>query len=265
MSLRFATFASSSSGNCVYVGTENTNILIDAGLSGKKVEEGLSSLGLTGNDIDGIFVTHEHSDHVKGIGVLSRRYNIPIFATEGTWGNMPSSIGQIRPNLMKDIYAEEYCAFNDLTIKPFEIPHDAAQPVGYTVGVNNTKITIATDIGHISDTVLENVKGSSLVLLEANHDVEMLQYGGYPQSLKSRILSDFGHLSNVNAGRLLDTVIDSSVKYVFLGHLSKENNTPRLAYDTVSKILTDNGAVIGGDFNMWVAPPEGVKRKIELV
>jgi phosphoribosyl 1,2-cyclic phosphodiesterase len=178
---------------------------------------------------------------------------------------MPSSVGQIRPNLMKDIYAEEYCAFNDLTIKPFEIPHDAAQPVGYTVGVNNTKITIATDIGHISDTVLENVKGSSLVLLEANHDVEMLQYGGYPQSLKSRILSDFGHLSNVNAGRLLDTVIDSSVKYVFLGHLSKENNTPRLAYDTVSKILTDNGAVIGGDFNMWVAPPEGVKRRIELV
>lgn len=265
MSLRFATIASSSSGNCIYVGTENTNILIDAGLSGKKIEEGLSSLDLTGNDIDGIFVTHEHSDHVSGVGVLSRRYNIPVYATEGTWGSMPSSIGQIRPNLVRDIYAEENCAFNDLTIKPFEIPHDAAQPVGYTIGVNNTKITIATDIGHISDRVLENVKGSSLVLLEANHDVEMLRCGGYPQQLKSRILSDFGHLSNVNAGKLLDTVLDSSVKYVFLGHLSKENNTPRLAYDTVSKILTENGAVIGGDFDMWVAPPVGVKRKIELL
>lgn len=265
MNLNFATIASSSSGNCIFVGTENTNILIDAGLSGKKIEQGLDSLGLTGNDIDGIFVTHEHSDHVKGIGVLSHRYNIPVYATEGTWGSMPSSVGQIRPSLMHDIYAEEFIAFNDLSIKAFDIPHDAAQPVGYTIAVNNTKITVATDIGHITDTVLENVKGASLVLLESNHDVDMLRRGGYPEALKSRILSDYGHLSNKNAGKLLNTVIDSSVKYVLLGHLSKENNTPRLAYDTVSSVLEKSGAEIGGDFDMWVAPSEGVNRKISLL
>lgn len=264
MKLKFATIASSSKGNCVYVGSEHTNILIDAGLSGKRIEEGLSALELTGNDIDAIFVTHEHNDHVAGIGVLSRRYDIPVYATEGTWSNMPSTVGKFRRNMERLVYADEMFAFNDLCIKPFNIPHDAKEPVGYSISNNNNKITIATDIGHISAQVEENIKGSSLILLESNHDVDMLKAGDYPYQLKQRILSDFGHLSNDNAGKFLTDVADRMLKYVFLGHLSQENNTPRVAFDTVSNIVTDKGIELGGDFNMWVAPPYGVKRRIVL-
>lgn len=266
MKLKFATIASSSSGNCVYIGTEYTNILIDAGLSGKRIEDGLKELELTGQDIDAVFVTHEHIDHVDGIGVLSRRYNIPIYATEGTWANMPSKVKAetIREDFKRCVYADENTVFNDLIIKPFEIPHDAAEPVGYSIMTDKDKITIATDIGHISDTIKENVKGSSLLLLESNHDVDMLKNGSYAYNLKQRILSDYGHLSNLNAGKFLSDFADSRLKYVFLGHLSRENNTPRVAFDTVKDIVTDSGIELGGDFDMWVAAPYGVKRRIEL-
>lgn len=262
MGLAFATIASSSSGNCIYIGTEHTNILIDAGLSGKKIEAGLESLNLSGNDIDAIFVTHEHADHVSGVGVLSRRYDIPVYATEGTWANMPD-IGKLSYDNQRAVYADEVCFINELCVKPFEIPHDAREPVGYSVLLDNKKITVATDIGHISSTVEENVKDSDLVLLESNHDVNMLTSGSYPQALKQRILGNNGHLSNDNAGKFLCN-LSNKTKYVFLGHLSKENNTPMIAYSTVQSIVTAAGAVIGSDFDMWVAPPVGVKRKIEL-
>lgn len=264
MELRFATIASSSKGNCIYVGSEHTNILIDAGLSGKKIEEGLKALELSGEDIDAIFVTHEHNDHVAGIGVMSRRHNIPIYATEGTWANMPSSVGSFRRNMERLVYADEVCYFNDLCIKPFNIPHDANEPVGYSIFNNNNKITIATDIGHITDTVAENIKDSSLILLESNHDINMVREGSYPYSLKQRILGDYGHLSNDNAGKFLTSVHNDKLQYVFLGHLSQDNNTPRIAYDTVSDIVTDSGVELGGDYSMWVAPPYGVKRRIVL-
>ncbi len=266
MRLKFATIASSSSGNCIYIGTEYTNILIDAGLSGKKIEEGLKELDLTGQDIDAIFVTHEHSDHVNGIGVMSRRYNIPIYATEGTWSNMPANVKAetIRMDYKRNVYADENMVFNDLNIKPFAIPHDACEPVGYSIMTERDKITIATDIGHISDAIKENVKGSTVLLLESNHDVNMLKNGPYDYNLKKRILSDYGHLSNDNAGKFLSDFADSRLKYVFLGHLSKENNTPQIAFNTVSDIVEKSGIELGGDFNMWVASPYGVKRRIEL-
>lgn len=264
MKLKFSTIASSSKGNCIYIGTEHTNILIDAGLSGKKIEDCLNALDLNGNDIDAIFVTHEHGDHVSGIGVMSRRYNIPVYATEGTWDNMPSAVGKFKRNMEKLVYADETIVLNDICIKPFAIPHDAKEPVGYSVFDNKNKITIATDIGHITDEVKENIKGSSLILLESNHDIEMVKNGGYPYQLKQRILSDYGHLSNDNAGRFLTDIVDDSLKYVFLGHLSQENNTPNVAFNTVSNIVTENGIKLGNDFNMWVAPPYGVKRRIEL-
>lgn len=266
MSLKFATIASSSSGNCTFIGTEYTNILIDAGLSGRKIEEGLKELELNGNDIDAIFVTHEHIDHVDGIGVMSRRYNIPVYATEGTWENMPSKVNSrtIRNDYKRNVYANENVIFNDIVIKPFNIPHDAAEPVGYSIMTDNEKITIATDIGHITDELKENVRGSSVLLLESNHDVEMLKNGSYAYSLKQRILSAYGHLSNYNAGKFLSDFADSKLKYVFLGHLSRENNTPRVAFDTVRDIVCESGIELGGDFDMWVASPYGVKRRIEL-
>lgn len=264
MELRFSTIASSSKGNCIYVGSEHTNILIDAGLSGKRIEEGLKSLELTGNDIDAIFVTHEHNDHVAGVGVLSRRYNIPVYATEGTWNNMPNCVGAFRRNMEHTVYANELCYINDICIKAFNIPHDAAEPVGYSIFNDKNKVTIATDIGHISDSVAENIQGSSLVLLESNHDINMLKNGAYPLHLKERILGENGHLSNINAGKFLSGLDASVLKYVFLGHLSQENNTPRIAFDTVSSIVRENGVELGGDYDMWVAPPYGVKRRIVL-
>jgi phosphoribosyl 1,2-cyclic phosphodiesterase len=264
MRLEFASIASGSSGNCIYVASKHTRLLIDAGLSGKRIEAGLSELALTGNDIDAMLVTHEHNDHVDGLGVMSRRFDIPVYATEGTWRKMPDKVGRIKPTHQNAVYSGENLIINDLCIKPFDIPHDAAQPVGYCITDGKCKITIATDIGHITDEVKESVKDSDLLLIESNHDVEMVKTGPYPYNLKQRVLGDFGHLSNENCGKMLEEVISSSVKYVFLGHLSNENNTPTLAFETVKKRLEQNGAVVGGDFNMYVAPRYGVKRRISL-
>ena len=262
--VEFATIASSSKGNCTFIGTENTKILIDAGVSGKKVESGLAELGLTGNDIDAIFVTHEHNDHVDGIGVLSRRFDIPVYATEGTWESMPEKVGKIRECNKKAVYAGEYCLFNDLNLCPFTIPHDAAQPVGYRINVFDKTITVATDLGHITESIIDNTKDCDLVLIESNHNVDMVYDGSYPMSLKKRVLSDYGHLSNENCANVLKEVLSSRLKNVILGHLSNENNDPRLAFNTVGRILMNEGVTLGEDMNLYVAAPQGVKRRIVL-
>lgn len=264
MSVKFATIASGSSGNSVFVGTENTKILIDAGLSGKRIEDGLKQLDLSGKDIDAIFVTHEHIDHVDGIGVLSRRYDLPIYATEGTWNKMPSKVGEIREKNKRLIYSDENCILNDLCIHPFEIPHDAAEPVGYTVSTDKAKIAVATDIGHVTRTILDNIKECDTILLESNHDVEMLKNGSYPYPLKQRVLGSFGHLSNDTAGKLLACIMNDKLKYAFLGHLSKENNTPKLAYDTVKAVLKEYGIDTGTYFKMFTAARYGVENPIVI-
>lgn len=264
MGVEFSTIASGSSGNSVYIGSNHTKILVDAGLSGKKIEIGLNALDLSGWDIDAIFVTHEHIDHVDGIGVLSRRYDIPIYATEGTWSNMPSKIGEIKDKNRKLVYNEENCIINDLCIHPFNIPHDAKEPVGYSVLCENFKISIATDIGHVNKNIRDNIFDSDILLLESNHDIDMLKNGSYPYSLKQRVLSDVGHLSNPKAGELLVDILNQRLKHVFLGHLSNENNTPNLAFDTAKNILSTTGVEIGKEINMYVAPRYGVKRKIVL-
>ena len=151
--MEFCTIASGSSGNCTYIGTDYTKILIDAGISGKKIEEGLANLKLTGDKIDALFITHEHVDHIKGAGILSRRFDIPIFATPDTWAAMEEGLGRIAPSNKRIVYADEVCAVNDLCVKPFRIPHDAAEPVGYNVFSGEKKITLATDIGHVTDTI----------------------------------------------------------------------------------------------------------------
>ena len=264
MKLEFASIASGSSGNCIYVASSHTRLLIDAGLSGKRIEAGLSELSLTGYDIDALLVTHEHNDHVDGVGIMSRRYDIPVYATEGTWENMPGKVGRIKPSNKNALYSGETLMINDLMIQPFPIPHDAAQPVGYSITDGSAKITVATDIGHITDEVRENIKDSNILLIESNHDVDMVKTGPYPYPLKQRVLSDFGHLSNDNCGKILGDVITDTLKYIFLGHLSKENNTPALAFETVKSRLEAEGVVIGGDVNMYVAPRYGVKRIIRI-
>jgi len=242
MSMNFCTIASGSSGNSVFVSTPRTRILIDAGLSGKAIEGGLRMGGIDCIDVDALFITHEHSDHIKGAGVLSRRYDLPVYATAGTWDymNRCQAIGKIADKNKLYITSGMPVVLNDMEIMPFDIPHDANQPVGYTVNSRGHKIAIATDLGHISDNVAKNIHGADVILIESNHDLHMLETGPYPAYLKRRILSDMGHLSNVSCGRFLVDIFSSKTKHIFLGHLSQENNRPILAYETVKNILLAN-------------------------
>ena len=262
--IRFCPVVSGSSGNSVYIGTDYTHLLIDAGVSGKAIQEGLSNIDVEGEMLDGIFITHEHSDHIKGVGVLSRRFDLPIYATEGAWNAMESGLGKIARKNKKIIYSGEKLKLNDLVISPFDIPHDAAEPVGYSVMAGDVKMTVATDLGHISDSVKNGIADSDVLLLEANHDIDMLKRGPYPYTLKQRILGEFGHLANENAGRLLSEITTKRLKHVFLGHLSAENNTPSLAYKSVESILYECGIKIGRDFSMEMANRHTISRCIEL-
>lgn len=234
--MRLYSIASGSSGNCIYVGDGDTHILIDAGISCKKIETALKENALTAGDIQGIFVTHEHSDHICGLGVLSRRYHIPIYATYETLEQIKGckSLGEIDESLFRPIFANLDLQIGDLTIHPFSIPHDAANPVAYRVSSKDDKsVAVATDIGYFNDYIIENLKGLDAILIEANHDVHMLETGSYPYVLKQRILSNHGHLSNENSGKLLNRILSDKLKYILLGHLSKENNYEELAYETV--------------------------------
>ncbi|HIT73003.1 MAG TPA: MBL fold metallo-hydrolase [Candidatus Fimicola cottocaccae] len=253
MAVRFCPIASGSSGNCIYAGTESTNILFDAGLSGKRIKEGLDILNVDGTNIDALFITHEHSDHIKGAGIISRRFDIPIYATERTWEAMENTIGNIGRRNKKFIYSGEPCVINDMCIMPFDIPHDAAEPVGYSIFAKDFKMTIATDLGHVTDTVKENIQGSDVLLLESNHDVDMLKCGSYPWALKQRILGDKGHISNETAGKLISEIMDGKLKHIYLGHLSDENNEPHLAYETVKSILNENDIKVGTYLKMDMA------------
>lgn len=260
----FCTLASGSSGNSVFVSGDGVKILIDVGLSGRTIELALKSIGKDCSDINAIFVTHDHSDHVKGAGILSRRFNIPIFATEGTWQGIGQACGKIDSKNKRYVYKNEEVQLNGIRIIPFSIPHDTADPVGYSVFCGDVKASIATDIGYASDMVLENMLHADILMLESNHDVEMLKNGRYTYHQKKRILSEVGHLSNVGAGTLLKDAFSQKLKHVILGHLSAENNTPLLAYETVFTILESNGIPVNKAFKLHLAPRSGTGQMITL-
>jgi phosphoribosyl 1,2-cyclic phosphodiesterase len=238
--MRFCAFASGSSGNCTYAGSDSTHILVDVGMSGKRVEAALETADISGRDLRGILITHEHSDHICGLGVISRKYQIPIYATEKTIEAIKKdkSVGNIDEDLFNVIKADNKFMLGDLTINPMKISHDAADPVGYRISYGNKKVAVCTDLGKYDEYTVEALKGLDAVLLEANHDVKMLQLGPYPYPLKQRILSDRGHLSNELSGQLLSRILHDDMKYVYLGHLSKENNIPELAYEAVRTEVT---------------------------
>jgi phosphoribosyl 1,2-cyclic phosphodiesterase len=237
--IKFFPIVSGSSGNSLFIGTPSTKILIDAGASGARIQNALHSMGENASELDALFITHEHIDHVSGAGVISRRFDVPIYAAPGTWNIMEHMIGKINPRNKKNISARREYEINDLVVKPFEIPHDAAAPVGYSVFAQGFKLTAATDIGHIANGLKEALADSNVLLIEANHDIDMLKTGPYPFQLKKRILGDFGHLSNENCGNLLAEVFSPALKYVYLGHLSAQNNVPELALNAVKKILLE--------------------------
>lgn len=239
MMFKFCSLFSGSTGNCSLVQSDNTKILIDAGESAKKIADSLKELGIDATQINGIIITHEHSDHIKGIGTLSKKYNIPVYANIETWNAMPSQENKI------DMENKKIFTFNDfnigeLTIKPFSIPHDAANPCGFNISYNNKKISIATDIGHMNNEIISHLSNSKFLLLESNYENEILKCSSYPYSLKQRISGPNGHLSNNDAGKTISYLVNNGLSNVMLGHLSKENNFPELAYKTVVEQLIEN-------------------------
>ena len=237
---KFCSLYSGSSGNSLFIQTDNTKILIDAGESAKKIVDALSSIDVNPNELDGILVTHEHSDHIRGLGTLSKKFNIPVYANQKTWEAMPEQNSKIIENNKKYFNPSENFEIGDLKIHPFKIPHDAANPCGFNFFHENKKISVATDIGHMTSDIIHTLEDSSFILLEANYDPNVLKCSKYPYLLKERIAGPNGHLPNVEAGKTISYLLNSGLKQVMLGHLSKENNFPELAYKTVMDELIES-------------------------
>ena len=229
MELRFAPLFSGSSGNATYVGCDDAHILVDAGLSGSRVTGELQKVGVDPRDLMAILVTHEHIDHIKGVGILSRKYDIPVYATEGTWRGMENKIGAVTLKNMRVFEPGQDFYIGSINIMPFSTPHDAAQPVGYSFETGGVRLAIATDLGHIKEGWLKQIRGADAALLESNYDPGMLETGPYPYELKRRISGKHGHLSNEDAGRVAVELAKNGARQIILGHLSKENNFPELA------------------------------------
>ena len=257
--MNFCSIASGSSGNCIYIGSDRGAVLIDAGISGKRIEAGLHTIDRKTAEIDGILITHEHSDHIRGLGVLARKYHIPIYASAGTIAAVKTAgtLGKIEAELFREIRPDEGFAVKDLEIEPFAISHDAAEPVAYRINHGEKSVGVVTDLGIYDDYTVAHLKQLDAILLEANHDINMLQVGGYPYYLKQRILGNQGHLSNENAGRLLCQILHDKMKTILLGHLSRENNYEALAFETVcAEVTLGEGPYQAKDFWIQVAKRE---------
>jgi len=260
--IKFQSFLSSSSGNSTFVTDDNTNILIDCGASIGYITKCLARLGLTPEMLFGIFITHAHADHITSAGALSRKYNLPLFATEDTFLKAEKQIGIIKSanqNIIRP--GDDICA-GALTIHAFSIPHDAEGAISFTVTDGESKFGIATDSGFVTDEIIQNLTGCDTVIVESNHDVEMLKKGPYPYPLKKRILGDGGHLSNETCGELCVTLAKSGTRAFWLGHLSEKNNLPMLAYSCVSQALKENGFFVGGDVALNVIPKYWIEAQI---
>jgi phosphoribosyl 1,2-cyclic phosphodiesterase len=258
MELRFCPLFSGSSGNALYLGCGDTRLLVDAGMSGAKITAEMERVGLSPADLSGILITHEHSDHIAGAGILSRRYNLPIYANEGTWNAMREKLGNINENNIRLFETGSDFHIGSLDITPFAIPHDAAEPVGYSFFAGRNKLSIATDLGAVKESWMRHIEESDLVLLESNHDVDMLKAGRYPYELKRRILSTKGHLCNDDAGNCALELVKRGARHIVLGHLSKENNFPELARQCTESVLRSGGVIPGEDVRLDVASRDGV-------
>ena len=252
--MKFCSLYSGSSGNSIFIASDNAKVLIDAGLAGKKIDEALKHIGEEASSIDGIFITHEHIDHIKGVGVLSRKYDIPIYANDNTWAVMEKNIGKIKEHNIRIMDRRSSITINDLEIRSFNIPHDAIAPVGYTVSSAGKNASVVTDFGVFTEEIRDNIIDSDIILLESNHDVNMLRMGPYPYKLKLRVLGENGHLSNEDCGSAIVSLLkNDKKKQIVLGHLSGTNNHPDLAYQTVVDVLSANGIRPGDDVILQLA------------
>ncbi|CAG7643205.1 Putative metallo-hydrolase YycJ [Paenibacillus solanacearum] len=239
MGIRFSVLASGSTGNAMVVESDEGKVLIDAGLSAKKVEQLLKERGTSAAELNAILVTHEHADHIKGLGAIARKYDLPIYANEKTWAALDQQIGDIAEANRCVMQTGEMREFGSLQVESYGISHDAAEPVGYCFYDGEEKLSLATDLGYMSSKVKEKIQDSDALVLESNHDVEMLRMGKYPWNIKRRILSDVGHLSNEAAGIGLFDVMTTKTKRVYLAHLSRDHNLMDLARLTVNNMLEE--------------------------
>lgn len=256
--LELISLISGSSGNASLVTDGKTNLLIDCGTSGKRLIELLEKAGTTPQSINAIMITHEHIDHTKGAGILSRKFNLPIYATRGTHSSM--NIGAISEDNIVFVEPDAEFEIGDLSITPFLIPHDASEPCGFCFSDGREKAAIATDIGVMSEQLFSRISGSTQIILESNHDIDMLRFGEYPFPLKQRILSDVGHLSNVAAAKTALRLVQCGTEHIMLGHLSDKNNLPEIAQMETYNFLTDNGIAVGKDVTLQVAQRYDITR-----
>jgi len=252
--MRVCTLASGSSGNSLYIETHCTKLLVDAGISMRQIGLRLNSIGVELSEIDAVITTHEHSDHTHAI----KRLNIPTYVASATahlWKDTVSQLQQFESDMAFSI--------KDLMITPFSVPHDALDPVGFTIDCENgVKIGIVTDIGSVTSLVKERLRGSNILLLEYNHDSEILLYSHYPWDLKQRIKGRLGHLSNTQASELLHELCHGGLKHVILGHLSQVNNKPEVAFESASKVLKKNGAE--SEISISVAPRKTIGEVLQI-
>lgn len=239
--MQVSVLASGSTGNATVVRNEEAALLIDAGLSAKKINELLQVRDMSCAELDAILVTHEHSDHIKGLGALARKYSLPVYANAATWKAMNSQVGELDDVQRKVFKSGDRLDFGRIQIESYQISHDAAEPVGYCFYEGDVKLSIATDLGYVSPKVREKIIDSDVLILESNHDVDMLRVGKYPWNIKRRILGDTGHLSNQAAGEALCELITERTKRVYLAHLSRDHNMMDLAKLTVNSVLEEYG------------------------
>ncbi len=254
--MRLVSLSSGSDGNSIYVGSDNTHLLVDAGVSGKKIEQGLNRIGLKGEDIDGILLTHEHVDHVQGLGVISRRFGIPIYAPIETIAalNYVKNLGEIDSSLFRPIEVAKEITIGDIKVNSTDISHDAARPVAYRFYNKDSSCAVVTDLGKYDEKIVKDMRGLNAYLVESNHDVNMVHAGPYPYQTKQRILGEKGHLSNETSGRLISELLCDACKYIAIGHLSGTNNYPALAYESVKLEISNAPCEYdGNDFPIFVA------------
>ncbi len=254
---RLFPLASSSSGNCTYIGCGKDGILVDAGISCKGIHDALSLGAVDPKALGGIFITHEHTDHIQGLRVFVKRFQVPVFASALTANALITELPELEDHIH---IIEADISVGDMCIRRFATSHDCAGSSGYVVYLpDGKKCAVCTDLGFVSEEVHKALTGCSAILFESNHDVAMLQKGPYPPHLKTRILSDKGHLSNVACATELQRLVESGTTRIVLGHLSRENNRPELARGSATAALMDCGLVEDQDYTLYIAPPKNGK------
>ena len=261
--MKIFTLASSSSGNCAVVSYGNTRVLIDAGISLRRIRDGLRRADLTPGDIDAILVTHAHTDHISGLRMIIKYHKTPVYSTIGAGYGICQTFPEAEPFLNCFEAGVEF-DLGDFAVRSFKTPHDAPGSVGYTLSAGGRKIAYATDLGHVSNEVMEAALGADAAVIEANHDRDMLNSGPHPYFVKERILSERGHLANCDSGSFAARLADSGSRCILLAHLSRDNNTPNLALSAVGHALQGNGLPAVGDIELCVAPPDTMSRVFVL-